>query len=159
MILKNARELLDHEICHYKLLNTSVTSIASQLTSAVSNEISPLLESGDLVKLRRNLVKQRLLHKALSTIERGILDLVIKLSVKPTSRTLKDTIAAIVEKARSWLKPTIHERAMVEGMKLAHANITIALKWGLEGARTWRNDNNYVLLLGLHSISRSNVKW
>ena len=123
------------------------------MTGNILHDNSPVLESGELVKLRRNLVKQRLLRRALSSVERGILDLVIKLSVKPTSRTLRDTIAAIVEKARSWLRPTVYERAMVEGMRLAHANVSVAARLRLDYARTWMEDRNYIILLGLNSLS------
>ena len=105
-----------------------------------------------LFYLRHKLTQKRIYRRALSNIERGIVHLVLKLDVKLVSKGLVDAVKGIIEKAQAWLRPTLYQRAMAIGYRLAEVNVNIALHWGLD-AMKWLEDRCYILLLGLNALA------
>lgn len=106
-----------------------------------------------LFYLRHQLTRKRLYHKALNSMERGIVHLVLKLDVKLVSSAIIDAVKSIIMKAQVWLQ-SLNERALAIGRRIAEVNVNIAKSWGLD-AKDWLEDKNYILLLGLNAIASS----
>lgn len=109
-----------------------------------------------LFTLRHQLIRRRLFHRALNNVERGIVHLVLKLDVKLTGNAIINAVKGIIEKARAWLRPSIYERAIAIGERLAEVNVNVALHWGLD-ALSWLEDSCYKLLLGLNALASAGV--
>ena len=106
-------------------------------------------------RLMHRLIKERVYHKALTPVERGIIYLVSKSGFKLTSRLLRRTLGAIFEKASKWLRPSFVSRAMLIGRERAEANVRAALLMGCPSAKKWLDDRAYVLLLGINAMDAS----
>jgi hypothetical protein len=105
-----------------------------------------------LFYLRHKLMQKRVYRRALNNVERGIVHLVLKLDVKMTGRKLISAVMGIIEKAQAWLRPSLYQKAIAIGQRLAEVNVNIALHWGLD-AMKWLEDKCYILLLGLNAIA------
>ncbi|HVP24272.1 MAG TPA: hypothetical protein VMS77_10225 [Conexivisphaerales archaeon] len=102
--------------------------------------------------LRRKLIRQRVFHKALTPIERGIVYLTSRPGLKMTSELLQGVLKAIISRASLWLQPSFVSRALVAGCKRALANVRTALLMGNKAALSWSDDRQYLILLGIHSL-------
>ncbi len=105
-----------------------------------------------VASLRRKLIKQRVFHKALTPIERGILYLASNPGIKLTSELLKGILSAIISRATVWLKPSFVTRAMIAGSRRVLANVKAALLMGNRAALSWADDRGYLILMGLHTL-------
>ncbi|MEM0118133.1 MAG: hypothetical protein QXV32_06775 [Conexivisphaerales archaeon] len=105
-----------------------------------------------LFYIRHKLFRKRLYYRALNNVERGIVHLVLKLDVKLAGKGIISAVMGIIEKAQAWLRPSLYQRAIAVGQRLAEVNVNIALHWGLD-AMSWLEDKCYILLLGLNAIA------
>lgn len=106
----------------------------------------------DLHDLKRRLVRQRVLHTALNSVERGILHLCCRLNLQVRSRMLGSALASIFAKASLWLAPSVMTRALSMGRPLAAANVRAAEAMGVKNASVWLTDRCYILLLGVNGL-------
>jgi hypothetical protein len=107
----------------------------------------------DVHLLERRLVRQRVLHKALNQLERGILHLCCRLKLQARSSTLRSALVSIFRKASLWLSPSFLTRVIARGQEIAAANVRAAEMMGLSDARSWAGDFDYLFLLGLNDLS------
>ena len=102
--------------------------------------------------LRRKLIKQRVFHKALTPIERGIVYLTSRPGIKMTSELLQGILKAIISRASIWLEPGFVSRALIAGGRRVMANVRAALLMGNRAALEWADDRQYLILMGQHSM-------
>ena len=106
----------------------------------------------NMLNFKQKLIKARVLHKALTPIERGIVFLASKPEFKLTSDMLCKTVSAILAKMSKWLVPSFIFKASLIGREKALSNVRTASLMGNHSARTWSSDRTYVLLLGINEL-------
>jgi len=103
-----------------------------------------------LAKLKTIAVRRNLWFKALSTVERAIVDLTIRVVERVRSSVLKGALKAIASKIVEALKAkSFRERAIVIGRALAERLVRIAERLGNKRAREWAEDPSFVMYLGV----------
>jgi hypothetical protein len=104
----------------------------------------------DVAKLKTIAVRRGLWFKALSTVERAIVDLTIRVVERVRSSVLKGVLKAIASKIVEALKAkSFRERAIVIGRALAKRLVRIAERLGNKRAREWAEDPSFVMYLGV----------
>jgi hypothetical protein len=104
----------------------------------------------DVAKLKTIAVRRGLWFKALSTVERAIVDLTIRVVERVRSSVLKGVLKAIAPKIVEALKAkSFRERAIVIGRALAERLVRIAERLGNKRAREWAEDPGFVMYLGV----------
>jgi len=104
----------------------------------------------DVAKLKTIAVRRGLWFKALSTVERAIVDLTIRVVERVRSSVLKGVLKAIASKIVEALKAkSFRERAIVIGRALAERLVRIAERFGNKRAREWAEDPSFVMYLGV----------
>jgi len=107
------------------------------------------------MKTRTKALRQRIWFKALSRVERGILDLTIRCVQRVKSRVLSSVVSDIVIKILGILKPSFMETATKVGRGIAHEICEIAQKWGNLSASSWKHDSDFIRLLGVNAVNRT----
>ena len=103
------------------------------------------------MRARARALRQRIWFKALSRVERGILDLTIRCVERVRSRVLDRIVSDIVAKILKTLKPSFLETAMRLGREIADEVCGIALKWGNMSASMWKHDLGFIRFLGINA--------
>ena len=119
----------------------------------VRGEAVSLLTRHGLMKARTRALRQRVWFRALSRVERGIVDLTIRCVERIKSRILAGMVSTIVDKILKSLRPSFLETAMRVGRDLADEISATALEWGNTSASRWRHDLDFVRFLGVRAIN------
>lgn len=118
--------------------------------------------NGDIDKQTLILVKQKALRKgvwfkALSRIERGIMDLTIRCVDRVRKISLIKVIVNIIAKLQ------LASRFLMEieskGRFLAERASHISFSWGNESALKWRYDPVFIRYLGLVAFNAKNIRF
>jgi hypothetical protein len=121
----------------------------------VRGEAASLLTRQGLMKARTRAVRQRIWFKALSKVERAILDLTIRCVEKVRSRVLASIVSEIVAKILETLKPSFLETSTKIGREIAQEICEIALKWGNLNASSWKHNLGFIRFLGVNAVNRT----
>jgi len=113
-----------------------------------------LLTRHGLMNARTRAVRQRIWFRALSHVERSIVDLTIRCVEKIRSRVLARIVTTIVTKILTRLTPSFLETAMRVGRDLADEISEIAREWGNMSASRWRHDFDFMRYLGVRAINQ-----
>jgi hypothetical protein len=102
-----------------------------------------------LETLRKKALRRGLWFKTLSSVERGIVDLCIKVkrNLDVKSVTLLRVLTEIVKKIAQVLKSSSHVESWIKGFKMAFQASQLAVSWGYKEACTWAQDLNYITYL------------
>jgi hypothetical protein len=82
----------------------------------------------------------------LSTQERSVLSLALRLKVKFQSLDLIRAVLSVFKKLQQVGKSLYAE--LIRGTKLAWMFSEAAVSWGYASAKNWRNDRQFILFLG-----------
>ncbi|MEM2593805.1 MAG: hypothetical protein QXS36_02115 [Candidatus Bathyarchaeia archaeon] len=85
--------------------------------------------------------------KALSSLERGLVDFVIRVVDRPRSPKLIEVLARIIVKVKRAMMSPIRRLMEEVGRPLAKKISTIALRWGNKGAAEWAEDEGFIKYL------------
>ncbi len=107
----------------------------------------------DLIKIRSRALRTRVWFRALSKVERGIIDLTIKCVEKIRSTVLARTISTIVSKLLESLEEGFMTRAERVGCKIAERLCTLGERWGNKACSTWKCDKCFVKFLGVNALN------
>ena len=113
-----------------------------------------MLTRQGLAKTRIKALRQRVWFKALSRVERNILDLTIRCVEKVRSRILAQIISKIVAKIMKTLKPSFLKGTMRIGRRIADEICGIAERWGNTHASRWRRDSDFACFLGVVAVNQ-----
>jgi len=106
-----------------------------------------------LARLRLEAMRRHVWFKALSSLERGLVDFVIKVVDKPRSLRLIEVLARIIVKVKKAMMSPI-KRLMEEiGRPLAKRISTIALRWGNKSAVKWAEDESFIRYLTIINVN------
>jgi len=107
----------------------------------------------DLVKIRSRSLRTRIWFRALSKIERAIIDLSIKCVEKIRSTVLARTISTIVSKLLGSLEEDFMKRAERIGCNIAEKLCTLGERWGNNAFSNWKCDKCFVRFLGVNALN------
>ena len=82
----------------------------------------------------------------LSSMERGILSLALRLKVTFESAQLAKALVSVLKRLAD-LGDAVYSQ-LIAGTKLALSFSDAAVSWGNQSARSWRDDHSYALFLG-----------
>jgi hypothetical protein len=112
-----------------------------------------LLSRESLLAIRKRAYRKGVWYKALTRVERGIVDLTVKYVEKVRSPVLARVIAKIVYKVLKALKSRFLVKVETLGYGLAERICRLAVEWGNPGASNWKYDRGFVRCLGINAIS------
>jgi hypothetical protein len=102
-----------------------------------------------LVKIKVRALRRRVWFKALTKVERGIIDLTIDCVERVRSYVLLKILSGIVDKLMSFLEPAFLEKIEKIGRKIAEKICKVAKSWGNLRAQNWRSETNFIRYLGI----------
>jgi hypothetical protein len=105
------------------------------------------------MKIKTRALRQRVWFKALSRVERGIIDLTIRCVEKIQSYTLMKTVLAILDKLLRTLEESYLRKVERIGREMAEKICEIAWKWGNHLALIWKYDMNFIRFLGVKALN------
>jgi len=106
-----------------------------------------------LAKIRKEAWRKKVWFKALSRLERSILDLASKCVDKPKSPMLIDMLAKIVVKVKKAFMSPIFRLMEYIGKPLAKKISWIAKSWGNKTAESWVKDKGFLKYLTIIEIN------
>jgi len=112
-----------------------------------------LLTKQGLMKIRTRALRKGVWFKALSRIERSILDLTIRCVERIRSEALMKTVVTILDKLLETLEEEYLKRVERIGREIAEKISEIAWRWGNPHALTWEYDLRFVKFLGVNATN------
>lgn len=107
----------------------------------------------DLVKIKSRALKTRVWFRALSRVERAIIDLTIKCVEKVRSTVLAGTISTIVGKILQSLEEDFMTRAERVGHQIAEKICALGERWGNKTYSTWKCEKGFIKFLGVSMLN------
>lgn len=111
------------------------------------------LTSANLVKIRLMAIRHGVWFKVLTKLERGLVDLSLKVTKRIRSKMLAKAISSIVKKLLKVLKNNIRLQMIVLGIPLAEKISRIAQKWGNKNAQEWASNIGFIQYLALMKMN------
>jgi hypothetical protein len=111
------------------------------------------LESDELARIRLMAVRHGVWFKVLNRLERGLIDLSLKVTRKIRSKILARAICSIVKKLLEALKSKVRLAMHQMGISLAKKISQIAQNWGNKTAHTWANDLGFIQYLTIIKVN------
>jgi hypothetical protein len=106
-----------------------------------------------LARIRLVARRRGVWFKALSGIDRVLLDLSLKVTRTIKSPVLMEALMTIVGKLHDALESGVERQMRSIGIPLAQKISMIALKWGTEAAREWTRDTGFIRYLTIMKIN------
>ena len=91
--------------------------------------------------------------RAISKVERAIVDLTIKCVEKIRSTILAGTISAIVAKILQCLEDGFTTRADKVGHEIVERLCSVGERWGSEAHLVWKYDKCFIRFLGVNALN------
>jgi len=105
------------------------------------------------MKVKARALRRRVWFKALSRMERGIVDLTIRCVEKVKSPVLTRAIMDIIGKVLKTLENGFLEMVKRVGSAVAEKICEIAERWGNENASSWKHDSGFIRFLGVNAVN------
>lgn len=112
-----------------------------------------------LANLKKKALRKGLWFRALTGIERGIVDLTIRLVKEPRSQELLATLDSIVRKLADAIQLGFLYIAETIGKPIAEQRVRAAVSWGHERAKEWLKDRSFAQFLGLMVLNDSRLHY
>ncbi len=110
-----------------------------------NNSVSP----GKLAEFKKVALRRGTWFRALSQIERGVIDLTVKYVDNIRSEKLANVVTAIIAKLQLAMESTADRLVRTIGLPLARKNSNIAVSWGNSSASKWAEDLAFAKYLAL----------
>lgn len=107
----------------------------------------------DLLHMKKKSLRNGVWFKALSKIERGIIDLTVRYVERIRSHLLIDVLQRILKKLSEAVNHPFVWRVEQIGRPLAKCASEVALSWNVKQAVSWKDDVSYIRCLGLNYLS------
>jgi hypothetical protein len=106
-----------------------------------------------LANVRLMAIRRGVWFKVLSRLERGLIDLSLKMIKAIRSKILARAIYSIVKKLQEALEGKVHLAMQKIGISLAEKTSRIAQNWGNKTAHEWAKDLGFIQYLTIMSIN------
>jgi len=113
------------------------------------------LRIGDLVRIKLRAVRKGVWFKVLNRLERGVMDLTLKVTEKIRSKALAKAVYSIVKKLLAAMESNISLLMRKVGVPLAKKLSLIAQRWGNLLARKWMTDESFMKFLAVMHFNNS----
>lgn len=100
-----------------------------------------------VVKVRLRAIRKGVWFRVLSRVERGLVDLTLKVTDRIRSRTLAEAVFSVVKKLMEALESKVTRLIRQVGRPLALKISRIAQEWGNRSARRWADDQGFIQYL------------
>ena len=107
----------------------------------------------DLARIKSRALRTRVWFRALSKVERAIVDLTIKCVEHIRSSVLARTIGAIVDKILQYLEEDFITKAEKVGHEIVERLCAIGERWGNKACSTWKCDRCLIRFLGVNTLN------
>lgn len=107
----------------------------------------------ELAKIRLMAIRKGVWFRVLSRLERGLMDLTLKVTKKVRSSMLAGAIFSIVEKLAEALESKVTRMMRKVGFTLAEKISRIAQSWGNKNAREWTFDLGFIKYLTIMKMN------
>jgi len=111
------------------------------------------LDSSYLARLRSEAKRRRVWFRALSVLDRRLMDLAIRVVDRPRSMMLIMALAKVVVKIKRALMSPVMRLMELVGRPLAKKISIIALRWGNRGAAEWAEDKGFIRYLTITDMN------
>jgi len=111
-----------------------------------------LLTRQSLITIKVRALRRKIWFRALSKVERSIVDLTIRCVDNVRSPVLLTIVSSIVNKILKTLRKGFLETVEKIGREVAERVYTVALYWGNASASDWKHDLDFVRFLGVNAI-------
>ena len=108
---------------------------------------------GVLVEAKRVALRRHVWFRALSLVERGIVDLTVQCVDIIKSGKLAKLLTAIMGKLKSAMESTVERLVRTIGFPLAEKISCVAVNWGNVSAESWASDASFAAFLVRMHIS------
>ena len=114
---------------------------------------SGFLGKNQLVKLKMKAMRSGVWFKALSRIDRVLVDLTIRVAGAVRSFTLVQSLLVVVRKLECVMESRFVRAVKEIGFPIARRLGLIAQKWGNATAKTWESDKGFARYLAAMSLN------
>ena len=121
--------------------------------TSLQDTASSFFDKAQLIKLRLKAMRAGVWFRALSRIDRVLVDLTIKVASNVRSITLAKSILAIVRKLEGLLESSLLRALREVGLPLAQKLSSVAQKWGNASAKSWVIDSSFAIFLSVMYIN------
>jgi len=105
------------------------------------------------MKVKTRALRQRVWFKAISRVERGIVDLTIRCVEVVRSPVLASAVLNIMGKILGVLREGFMERAEKAGREVVEKLCVLAERWGNESCSAWKQGDGFVRFLGVIALN------
>jgi hypothetical protein len=123
----------------------------------LKNVSFPMLRRKRLLKLKLKAIRCRVWFRALSRIDRVLVDLTIRVADVVHSSRLAEALFSVVKKLEDGLEGRFSRSLKEVGFPLARKLSLLAQKWGNDLARNWMSDMSFAKFLAIMHINNSRV--
>ena len=113
-----------------------------------------LMTPGWLESVRKVALRRRVWYRALSCLERGVVELTIHCVDRVRSGSLALALSRIVCKLFTAFRSRFLARADLLGNGLVEKISKLAISWGYFTAIEWTHDSAFIRYLGLNAVMR-----
>jgi len=110
------------------------------------------LDSRYLARIRLEALRRHVWFKVLSSLERGLVDFVIRVVDRPRSPKLIEALARIIVKVKKAMISPLRRLMEQVGKPLARRISMIALRWGNRSAAEWARDEGFIRYLTIMNL-------
>jgi len=111
----------------------------------------------EIVRLRARAVRKGVWFRALDRVERGLVDLSIRLVRRVRSLVLVRSLSVVVKKLLDAMESVVARQMRAVGYPLARKLSQIAQSWGNRSAVEWAWDLGFVKFLAISHMDTSGI--
>ena len=115
-----------------------------------TKELLSSLSIRKLNETKKHALRRGVWFKALTRIERGIIDLTVKYVDNIKSTKLAKVLTAIIEKLQATTESVLDKLGRTIGLALTRKISKIAVNWGNRLASTWADDPAFARFLAIN---------
>jgi hypothetical protein len=112
------------------------------------------ISAGKLTATKKMALRRKIWFKAITVVERGVLDLVVRYVGTIRSPKLAMIVTAILDKLTLAMESTVDRLIRTVGMSLSQKISAIAVSWGNQSAHKWADDHDFARFLAFNLQSR-----
>jgi len=111
----------------------------------------------ELARIRSRAIRQGVWFRVLNRLERGLVDLALKVTKNVRSEVLAEALLSVVRKLQEALVSKVRLSIRQIGASLARKLSLIAQEWGNALARYWSSDRSFMRFLTIMHMNNPEV--